>query len=51
MGFNDFSTSKFKNHEEDAEEAVSKTNKMKRQYRQFMNKRSGIHRGGGGVDL
>ena len=42
FGFADFSTTKDKSHQEDAEEGVFKQFIRKREYRQFMNKKPGL---------
>jgi hypothetical protein len=41
FGFGDFSTTKNKDHTDDAEESVFKDFQRKREYRQYMNKKVG----------
>ena len=44
MGFNTFSTSKGKDHTSSAREGVLKNSQVKRNYRQYMNRRGGFSR-------
>ena len=44
MGFSDFDTTKGKNHQHSCEEYVSKANRNKRQFRQYMNKKAATNR-------
>lgn len=44
MGFRDFETSKLKDHTESAVEGVFKYSKMKRKYRQYLNRRGGYNK-------
>ena len=44
MGFSSFSTTKGMNHKADSEEYISKSNRNKRNFRQYMNKKASTNR-------
>lgn len=44
LGFTAFASSKNKNHQSSACEMITKNSKVRREYRQYMNRRGGFNR-------